>query len=166
MNTNNWLVVMTKPRMEAEAEVQLGNQDFDVYLPRWVEMKRRANGWQRVESVMFPRYLFVRPKRPQQDLSVIRSTRGVIQMVRFGTQPAWAANALIEDIRAIEDSRFKPDADLAPFKKGQSIIVTDGPFKGVAAQVWSVVENRVVILFELMGKTQRITVESAAIQSS
>lgn len=159
MFNDDWLVIMTKPRMEAESEQQLRNQEFETYLPWWAEVKRRASGWQRVESAMFPRYLFIRPTREQQDLTTIRSTRGVSQLVRFGNQPALVKSALIESIRDLERSRFKPNDDLKPFKKGDAITVTDGPFKGVSAKVWGVANSRVVILFDLMGQTQRVTVD-------
>ena len=60
MAESDWLVVMTKPRMETEAKIHLERQRFSVYLPTWVDLRRRSDGWQKVQSAMFP-YLLQRP---------------------------------------------------------------------------------------------------------
>lgn len=156
---------MTRPRMEAEAESNLSNQSFEVYLPRWLENKRRAGGMQSVVSAMFPRYLFVRPTRDQQDLSVIRSTRGVVQMVRFGLTAAQISEELIDEIRAIEQRRFNPEADLSRFKTGDSVVVDEGPFAGVRAQVFASADSRVVLLMDLLGRQQKVAVDEVQIRA-
>ena len=83
---------MTKPRMEIEAKANLLQQGYEVYLPIWVDLLRRSNNWQKVQSAMFPRYLFVKPAYAEHAISPIRSTRGVSQLVRFGKEPAWTAS--------------------------------------------------------------------------
>lgn len=160
-----WFVVMTRPRMEAEAESNLLNQRFEVYLPQWVENKRRAGGMQRVVSAMFPRYLFVRPTREQQDISVIRSTRGVVQMVRFGLTAARMSDGLLNQIRSIEQRRFNPEANLKRFKAGDSVVVDEGPFAGVQAKVFSSADSRVVLLMDLLGRQQKVAVDEAQVKA-
>lgn len=155
-----WLVVMTKPKMETEAKEQLIRQGFEAYLPLWVELKRRGN-WQEVQSPMFPRYLFVRPSYPEQSLTPIRSTRGVSQLVRFGMEPAWADDGLISQIRQLERSRNELRQGLTPFKKGDQVQVMDGPFKGVSAKVFSCGQQRVVLLLQVLGKTQQLEFEAS-----
>lgn len=161
-----WLVVMTKPRMEEDAQAQLANQNFDAYLPLWTHLKRVGTGWQKVESAMFPRYLFVRPSYPEQALTSIRSTRGVSQMVRFGNHPAWASHELIEDVRRLEAAGKAGANAETPFKKGAKVLVTDGPFKGVLAEVMRSNQERVVLLFKVLGKQQKITLETRAVTHS
>ena len=41
MMGSNWLVVMTKPRMENEAKEHLIRQDIEAYLPLWKELKKK-----------------------------------------------------------------------------------------------------------------------------
>jgi transcriptional antiterminator RfaH len=155
-----WLVVMTKPKMEAEAKEHLIRQGFEAYLPLWVELKRRQGTWQEVQSPMFPRYLFVRPSYPEQSLAPIRSTRGVSQLVRFGMEPAWAGDDLISEIRQLERSRNEMRQGLTPFKKGDQVQVMDGPFKGVSAEVFSCGQQRVILLLQVLGKTQQLEFEA------
>ncbi len=162
--SNNWLVVMTKPKMEAKAKEQLVYQGFDAYLPLWVELRRRQGTWQKVQLPMFPRYLFVRPSYIDQSLAPIRSTRGVSQLVRFGIEPAWASEDLINGVRQLERSRNETSQGLTAFKKGDDVRVTHGPFKGVSAKVLSCDQQRVILLLQMLGNTQELEFEVNACQ--
>jgi transcriptional antiterminator RfaH len=159
-----WLVVMTKPKMEAEAKEHLLRQGFDVYLPLWEELKHRQGAWQKVQSPMFPRYLFVRPSYAEQSLAPIRSTWGVSQLVRFGMKPAWAGEGLIHEIRKLEQSRHGIGQGLIPFKKGDQVQVLDGPFKGVSAEVFSCDQKRVILLLQVLGKTRQLEFDTGVCQ--
>ncbi len=159
-----WLVVMTKPKMEAEAKEHLMRQGFEVYLPMWAELKRRQGAWQRLLSPMFPRYLFVRPSYAEQSLAPIRSTWGVSQLVRFGTEPAWAGEDLIHQIRQLERSRNGLGQGLTPFKKGDLVQILDGPFKGVSAEVFSCDQQRVILLLQVLGKAQQLEFKASICQ--
>ena len=160
MHDAPWLVVMTKPRMEADAEAQLKNQNFDAYLPMWTHLKRIGTAWKKVETAMFPRYLFVRPTYPEQALNSIRSTRGVSQMVRFGNNPAWASHAMIKDVQALENRGKASAQSTTPFAKGSKVLVTEGPFKGVLAEVMNSDQDRVVLLFKVLGKQQQVQIDT------
>ena len=158
MKAEPWLVVMTKPRMETDAVWNLNNQNFEAYSPRWIDRKRRASGWQRVESPMFPRYAFVRPTRSRQDIMPIRSTIGVMSVVKFGLQAARVADTVIQEIRMLEERRM--GSNTVPFKKGDCVSVLEGPFAGISAEVFAIAEERVVVLFDLIHQQHKITVDS------
>ena len=164
MAESDWLVVMTKPRMETEAKVHLERQGFSVYLPTWVDLIRRSNGWQKVQSAMFPRYLFAKTVNEEQSISPIRSTRGVSQLVRFGTEPAKASDGLIREIQSMEAARDSGGDQLEPFKCGDEVMVVSGPFKGVSAEVLSSDQQRVILLLQVLGKTQQLEFEAGICQ--
>lgn len=165
MMGSNWLVVMTKPRMENEAKEHLIRQDIEAYLPLWKELKKRSGAWKTTISPMFPRYLFARQSYEDQSLSSIRSTRGVIKLVHFGTEPAWASNKLINDIRKFEATQINQADQLKPFKNGDQVIVVDGPFKGVSAQVFSSDQERVILILQVLGNFQKIQFKTGLCQS-
>ncbi|MET0105818.1 MAG: transcription termination/antitermination NusG family protein [Sedimenticola sp.] len=154
--SNDWLVVMTKPKMEADARDHLVRQGYEAYLPLWPELKQRRGAWVKVDSPMFPRYLFVRQTYPEQSILPIRSTRGISQLVRFGTDPALASEQLIDDLQRLEAERKSEEQQLFPFKKGQRVEVTAGPFQGVSAEVLSCGQQRVILLLQVLGKVQRL----------
>lgn len=164
MAESDWLVVMTKPRMETEAKVNLERQRFVVYMPTWVDLRRRSDGWQKVQSAMFPRYLFAKIVNDEQSISPIRSTRGVSQLVRFGTELARATDSMICEIRGLEAARNAGGDQLKPFKPGDEVLITAGPFKGISAEVFSSGQQRVILLMQVLGKTQRLEFESGICQ--
>jgi transcriptional antiterminator RfaH len=155
---------MTKPKMEIEAKEHLVRQGFEVYLPLWVDLRRQPGGWQKVQKAMFPRYLFTRPSYGGQSVSPIRSTRGVSQFVRFGMELAWASDRLIEEIRVLEAARNNSGDELKPFKSGDQVLVMDGPFKGVTAEVLSSDQQRVILLLQVLGKIHQLEFEAGLCQ--
>ena len=161
----DWLVVMTKPRMESVAKLNLERQGFCVYLPTWVDLKRSSNRWKKVHTVMFPRYLFVKTAHEDQSILPIRSTYGVGQLVRFGTAPAKASDCLIREIQRMEAARDASGDELKPFNRGEEVIVASGPFKGISARVLSSDEGRVTLLMQVLGKTQQLDFEAGICQS-
>ena len=130
-----------------------------VYLPKWIEIKRRESGWQRVETAMFPRYLFVRQSYLSQDIGPIRSTYGVMHLVRFGSEIASVSDGLIEQIRSLEASQMGTQAELKPFQKGDRVKVTEGPFAGIEAEIFSVGQQRVVLLMQIINRVQQVEFE-------
>jgi len=155
LTASPWYVVMSKPRGEELAHQQLANQGFDVYLPLCARAVRRRDRHFTVVLPMFPRYLFVRPSHEEQGIGSIRSTVGVQQLVRFGTEFAMASESLVADIKAME-ARLRDGSDSLPFKVGDEVEITEGAFAGVTAKVFACAESRVLLLFQLLGSIQKL----------
>jgi transcriptional antiterminator RfaH len=71
---NRWYLSYTKPKQESVALVNLEQQDFEVYLPLFKKFKKTEQGPVALFEPMFPRYILFRPSRPEQSISVVRST--------------------------------------------------------------------------------------------
>lgn len=151
----DWFVVVSKPAKEVVAQAQLENQGYHVYLPRWIEPKRRRGVFQPVIGPMFPRYLFVRPDHAEQSISPVRSTYGVSHLVRFGQAYAQASETLIDEIRALEQSQ-EQGVVASPFKVGDVVEITEGAFRGISAKVLQCAESRVILLLEILGKPREL----------
>ena len=157
----DWFVVMTKTKMELEARDHLQRQQYEVYLPMWTELKRRRGKWLPISSPMFPRYLFLRPTYSGQMLTPVQSTRAVSHLVRFGSQAAVASERLVADISKFEALHNSSTDILIPFKKGETVEVLDGPFKGSSAEVLACNQQRVMLLLRLLGKAQHLEFDTA-----
>lgn len=155
MNSCPWYVCVTKPRQEAQAQLKLQEQGYDVYLPMLSSWQHRQGRWQRHEQVMFPRYAFVRPGRAGQAISPVRSTPGVTSLVSFGHVLGCLPEDRLEALRALvfERTRAQPDQPLQP---GAAVVFASGPLKGMSGLVSSVAAERVMVMMSLLGREQAV----------
>ncbi len=157
-NEEYWYCVHTKPREERFADIHLTRQGFETFLPyiRQKKLYRRKLQW--ITAPMFSRYLFVRVPY-LEDLSKIRSTRGVSQIVTFGDTPTSVPVTVIAEVRGhcendvltIEDAEFSP---------GECVEILCGPYQGMTAIFDRDTSNkeRVIILLEIMASVARVEV--------
>lgn len=155
-----WFAVYTKPRNEQEARCQLESQGFETCLPLIRVQKKRRNSWQEIVEPLFSRYLFIRADPSLQSIAPVRSTLGVVDLVRFGTEIRPVPETVIEKLRASAggDAGVPPQRDPL-FKQGDRVSVTDGPFQGLEAIFQEPSgERRALILLELLGRINRLRI--------
>ena len=153
-----WYVVRTKPRSEGVADENLLRQGYRTYLPRLKVLKRPRRLPRVLFEPMFPRYLFVQPRHAGHSIAPVRSTQGVVSILRFGGVPAVVQACTLEGIRAIECRQHATDlADLDPIQPGRTIVVTSGPLTGLQGLVSMISRDRVSVLMSLLGRETRVT---------
>ncbi len=155
-----WYLIHSKPRQESVARTQLERQGYQIYLPL-IRTPRRRLGKRtiRVEP-MFPRYLFIRLDTINDNWAPIRSTVGVSNIVRFGTEPAPVPDELVDTIRARDDRSGIQDLPLHEFQPGQVVRIEEGPlmgYEGIFVAPSS--RERVVVLLDIVGKSARTQIE-------
>ena len=163
-----WHVAFTQPNCENRAAAHLANQDFPVYLPRF--MKRRRIGKREVHgpSPLFPRYIFVAVDVANQRWRAINGTVGVQWLLCHGDRPSVIDTSVIEAIAGREDENgLIKLAPMRSFRPGEAIRVTAGVFadqlglcEGMADQ------NRVRILLNLLGRKVRVLIEADEVTST
>ncbi len=92
--TLTWLLLYTKPRAEAWADINLRKQGYQTLLP----LVRSRGAF----APLFPRYLFVGHAEPQA--RALRGTRGVLYVVHCGERPARVPLDVIADVRGRMDA--------------------------------------------------------------
>ena len=156
----SWYVVSCKPRQEPIARDNLVRQGFGVYFPQLSVRQRRRGQWEMVVQPLFPRYLFLRADRQHQSLAVVRSTRGALGLVRFGSEPAIVPDNLVSAIIARADplSGLHNDVEKV-IAIGSKVQIQEGPFAGIdAVFAGNDGETRALLLIELLGKTNTVSV--------
>ena len=166
-NQANWFAVVTKPRQEQIALENLQRQAFECFLPMAENpYQRRSKKQQKIVEPLFPRYLFLKAIAGFQNLAPVRSTQGVVSMVRFGTELAVIPEQIINSIK----QRVSPDTGLIniqppQMKPGDKVRVFDGPFSGLSGIVQEKSsERRIIILMELLGRPTKVQVETINLQ--
>ncbi|WP_440995652.1 transcription/translation regulatory transformer protein RfaH [Arhodomonas sp. SL1] len=161
-----WYAVQCKPGQDERAETHLANQGYHIYRPL-ARVRGRRNGKpvDRVES-LFPRYLFIELEAGTDNWAPIRSTRGVSGIVRFGERPAPVPDGVIEELRGRLTDQ-EGTVDLRPFQRmqpNQRVRIESGPFAGYEALFQAARgEDRVLVLLEVMQRSQRLTVSADAV---
>ena len=118
-----WYLVQARPRQAALAVEHLERQGYCVFHPRLhVEQLRRGRPVV-VEQALFPDYLFIRLQAGVDNFGPVRSTRGVAQLVGFGTVPVPFDAALVEGLRR----HLAVPADGAPGGPGAVAGAPGGP---------------------------------------
>jgi transcriptional antiterminator RfaH len=151
---NCWYAVYTQPRHETLAGEHLQRQGFDVFLPLYLKRRSHARRVDMVPAPLFPRYLFVTFDAGKAGWRVIRSTRGVIDLVRNGLDPVPVSEAIIEEIRRRRDKDgYVVLARHLNLKRGARIRIDTGPFADYEAIFESQRDDqRVVALLSLLGR--------------
>jgi transcriptional antiterminator RfaH len=156
-----WLVVYSKPRQESVAAENLRRQGFEVFLPQLTQRKRRASKWQVVTEPLFPRYLFTEVALGEQSTAAIRSTLGIVGLVRFGEHLAQVEGRTIDFLR--EQQHPAPGARLeadTQYAEGDRVEITEGAFAGLSG-IFTVANGmeRVTLLMDLLGRQTPILVD-------
>jgi transcriptional antiterminator RfaH len=159
-HNRHWYAIHTKPRQETLAADNLQRQDFEVYLPRLQQARRSRGRWRRNIEALFPRYLFIQLDLEQDNIAPIRSTRGVSRLVSFNGRPAPVPKPFIDALNHSADADtglHRPAESL--FEPGRAVTIVNGPLAGLEAIFKTHDgEARSIILLELLGKTQQLTI--------
>lgn len=151
--TTGWYLIHTKHNQEQIAKVNLCNQGFYCYLPLLQQHKRRNNMYKIVTEPLFPKYLFIQLTTFVDDWSKIRSTRGCINLVRFGTQLAKVPNQLIKTLQLTEEQRCIKESIRTPdFKLGDRVEIISGILSGYEGIIQSKNSQQRITLLLLMAE--------------
>lgn len=165
-----WYAIHSQPRKEAEAETHLARQGFEVWLPRIGRRVRKRGAWTLKVEPLFSRYLFVWVDPQAQDVSPIRSTRGVTDFVRVAGHPQPIPEGVIEGLKSLVDPisglHELSDGQAPTLTPGAAVEVLEGPFaglKGVFQQASG--EARALILLRILGQPAVVKLDKSAIQA-
>ena len=154
----NWYLIKTKPRQENVAIKNLENQEYSTYCPT-VKIKNN-------NVVLFPGYIFIHLDKKQENWSPIRSTKGVLNFVRFGINYAQVPDTVIEFLKANQLIYKQKLINLNKFKSGEKVKIIDGVFKNcIAIFESSKPDERVILLMNLLGQQQAINIKQKSVIS-
>lgn len=157
-----WHVAYTQPKGEVRAIRHLMNQEFSVYLPRYMKRMRIGRREVRAAAPLFPRYIFVGVDTARQRWRSINSTVGISHLVCQGDAPASLDATVLEAISRQEDENGIVSLPAMPkFSPGQSVRITNGMFADQLGLYEGLRDQeRVCILLDLLGRKVRVMIES------
>lgn len=160
LDEQGWYVAYTQPQREQLAQINLALQGFEVYLCQYKAFKKSPEGLLEVWQPMFPRYIFFRPAHAGQSISVVRSTRGIAFVLRFGVTLAMLKPEELRMLKALESAQNQADAgQSSPFQPGLKVRLKNCGLSGLEGLVHSVSSKRVTLLIELLGREKKLHLE-------
>ncbi len=118
-----------------------------------------------VIAPMFPRYLFIHLNRQTDNWGPIRSTLGVVSIVRFGREAARVPDDLVAALRSREDTQGIQILPIEEYKPGSRVRITQGGFAGYEGIFQAASgRDRVTVLLDMLGRDARTTVDTASIE--
>jgi transcriptional antiterminator RfaH len=157
-----WYVVQCKSREDARALEHLERQGYKCFLPVCAVEKLRHRRKVEVSEPLFPGYLFISLNRAHDNWHSIRSTRGVVQLVRFNEYPVPVPDQIVESIR----NRAVTQPPRVPLlQPGERVRITEGCFSDLEAiYVANDGGERVVLLMKILHREQSLSFPLASIR--
>lgn len=154
-----WYVMYTKPRQEAVALDNLQRQNYTVFYPQARVQKRKAGkGSVQVVEPLFPRYMFLSLEMGVDNFSKLRSTKGCMDLVKFGGKPSCVPAELIALIQSqTDDDNVLNLSALNDLELGGAVRVAEGPFEGLLGTIaQKKSEERVIVLLHVLGAERSV----------
>ena len=148
-----WFAIRTQPRKEQVARKHYEQQDFIVYLPLILTIRRHARRIDKVPRPLFPGYVFLHLSIEDRRWNTIRSTIGATGPVRFGEYYPPVPDWVIEGLRVREDESglISLGSQGSTFKPGDRVAVVLGNLEyleGIFQTARG--EDRALILMEIL----------------
>jgi transcription elongation factor/antiterminator RfaH len=146
-----WYVIQTKPGQEHRVEMNLLNQEIEIFLPLIETCPHPSRQTVRRIKPLFPNYLFAR-----LDLHLhyykVKYTRGVNKILGSGSEPVPISQKVIETVkeRMGKDNLVKLEDT---WREGDLVRIHSGPFRDLTGifQKKMSDKGRVRILLNLIG---------------
>ena len=148
-----WFVATYKINEIKRAESNLSIQNFEYYLPK-IKVKKSNSNFK--EEILFPGYVFLKT-RPE-DYSLIKYTKGIKKVVKFGKNIPHLTDDEINSIRSVEKLSNSEPITLK-INIGQEAVVTKGPFKGTLVKICTLPsKERIEVLLTILGSLRKVSI--------
>ncbi|MEL7585539.1 MAG: UpxY family transcription antiterminator [Prolixibacteraceae bacterium] len=150
-STYRWFAIYTRSRFEKKLAALLSEKGITCYLPLKVEKKQWSDRIKLIEEPLLKSYLFV--KVSNREYFNVLNTPGAVCYVSFRGEAAAIPEKQINDLKIFMSVYNKKiDAIRDNLEKGQQVIVTSGPLKGITGELIEFRgKNRIALRFERLG---------------
>jgi transcription antitermination factor NusG len=152
-----WYAVYTYPRHEKAVVGQLESKAVEAFLPTFTNESRWKDRSVRIQTPVFPRYVFTRINPSQR--STVLNAPGVIRMLSFNGTPAPIDDSEIEAVKLC----LERGADLKPYRfleVGDRVRVRSGVLEGLEGLISRCKnERRLIVPITLINQSVAIEVD-------
>ncbi|MBN1933007.1 MAG: UpxY family transcription antiterminator [Desulfobacterales bacterium] len=160
----SWYVLHTKSKFENVVNEGLIKKSIEVFLPKVQVRSKRRDRKAMIRIPLFPGYLFVKTDlRPNEHLEIVK-TVGAVRLIGNTAGPIPVKNGTIDSLKIMVAGN-NPVSTGYHFKKGDRVIVVDGPFAGVSGTfVRHGGKGRVIVNIEALGQFASVDVNEEDVE--
>ncbi|MBU0986368.1 MAG: UpxY family transcription antiterminator [Proteobacteria bacterium] len=150
--TYSWYVLHTKSRFENVVNEGLIKKSMEVFLPKVQVRSKRRDRRAIIRVPLFPGYLFVKTDlNPNEHIEIVK-TVGAVRLIGNKDGPIPVPDETVDSLMIMVTSNH-PVLTGTRFKKGDSVMVVNGPFAGVTGTfVRYRGKERVIVNIEALGQ--------------
>lgn len=159
-----WYVVHTRSRFEQVVFDGLQGKALEAFLPKMTVMSKRRDRRKKIRVPLFPGYVFTRTDLNVHERIEIVKTVGVVRLVGNKDGPVSVPDEAIDSLRIMVAGDNAVETGTR-FRKGDRVMVVEGPFAGV---VGTFVRyrgfGRVVVAIEALGQYAAVNVPAEHVE--
>lgn len=133
-NFKKWYVIQTKPRSEKIVQRQIQMKGVESYLPLVEKVRLWSDRKKKIQIPLFSGYVFVYADELER-VNAIINTSGAIRYLFYEKKPAVIKDYEMELIKQALTEPEKISIEEKKINKGDLIVVSKGPFKGMKGYV-------------------------------
>jgi transcription elongation factor/antiterminator RfaH len=161
---NAWYALHTKSRFENVVNEGLASKALDVFLPKITVKSKRRDRHKMIRVPLFPGYVFVRTDlNPYEHVEILKTT-GAVRLIGSTRGPVSIPDETIASLKIM----VATDQEVVTgtrFKKGDRVMVINGPFAGVTGIFASYRgDGRVIVNIEALGQFAAVNVDAADVE--
>lgn len=151
-STGSWYLIQCKARQDERAEENLIRQGYECLRLKVSQECFRYGRRQTITQSLFPGYIFIH-MGDGESWAPLRSTRGVLRVVSFGSLPL----PIDSDVIAHLQQRATQPNALPALTTGELVRITSGPFSELEAVFLGMDgDERVVVLLNFLQRKQEV----------
>jgi len=162
--TPSWFALHTRSRFENVVGEGLYKKSLEVFLPKITVKSKRRDRKKMIRVPLFPGYLFVKTDlNPTEHIEILK-TVGAVRLVGNREGPVSISDDTIGSLKIMIASEQPVDTG-RQFRKGDRVIVVEGPFAGVVGTfVRYRGTDRVVVNIEALGQFAGVDVSEEEVE--
>lgn len=154
----SWYVLHTKSRFENVVNEGLTKKSIEIFLPKVKVRSKRRDRKAMIQVPLFPGYVFVKTDlNPYEHIEIVK-TVGAVRIIGNKDGPVAVPRVNIESLKIMVAGNNSVITGTR-FKKGDMIMVVDGPFAGVTGTfIRYKGKEHVVVYIEALGQFASVEV--------
>lgn len=152
LKQTDWFVLHTKSRFEKVVTEGLTKKNILAFLPTTKKLSKRKDRKKIIDVPMFPGYIFVFSDYFPKNLLSILKTTGAVRLLGTKNGPVAVKKEAVNSLILFSGSEELISTGKG-FKKGEEVLITDGPFTGVRGiYEKNAGKNRVIVQVDILGQ--------------